>query len=50
MNNIAIEELTKIKIEEYFKHKETKYYKVSKIELINFCIKLVKTIKEVEDL
>lgn len=50
MNNIAIEELTKIKIEEYFKYKETKYYKVSKIELINFCIKLVKTIKEVEDL
>lgn len=52
MNEIAIEELTKIKIEEHFNNKKEtkrKYYKISKIQLIDFCISLVKIIKEVEE-
>jgi hypothetical protein len=44
----AIEELTKIYIQQHFK-KENKKYIVSKEELMQFCIKLVKVIKRVED-
>lgn len=52
MNDLVIEELTKLKIKEYFENKEknkSKYYKLSKIELINFCIKLIKIIKNVDE-
>lgn len=44
MNNIALEELTKLKIKEHFK-KENKFYKLSKEDLIDFCIKLIKVIE-----
>ena len=45
MNNIAIEELTKLKIKEHFK-KENKKVIMSKEELIQFCIDLIKTIEK----
>ena len=38
---LTIEELTKLKIKEHLK-KENKYYKVTKEDLINLSIKLVK--------
>ena len=41
MNQEAINELVKLKIKEHFK-KENKFYKLSKEDLIDFCIKLVK--------
>ena len=44
MNDLALEELIKIKIKEHFK-KENKFYKLSKEDLIDFCIKLVKVIE-----
>ena len=46
MNDIALEELIKLKIKEHFK-KENKFYKLSKEDLIDFCIKLLKVIEEV---
>ena len=46
MNDIALEELIKLKIKEHFK-KENKFYKLSKENLIDFCIKLIKVIEEV---
>ena len=44
MNDIALEELIKLKIKEHFK-KENKFYKLSKEDLIDFCIKLIKVIE-----
>lgn len=44
MNQEAINELIKLKIKEHFK-KENKFYKLSKEDLIDFCIKLVKVIE-----
>ena len=44
MNDLALEELIKIKIKEHFK-KEKEYYKLTKEELIDFCIKFIKTIE-----
>ncbi len=44
MNDLALEELIKLKIKEHFK-KENKFYKLSKEDLIDFCIKLVKVIE-----
>lgn len=44
MNDLALEELIKIKIKEHFK-KENKFYKLSKEDLIDFCIKLIKVIE-----
>lgn len=44
MNDIVIEELIKLKIKEHFK-KENKFYKLSKEDLIDFCIKLLKAIE-----
>lgn len=44
VNENAIEELIKLKIKEHFK-KENKFYKLSKEDLIDFCIKLVKVIE-----
>lgn len=46
MNDLALEELIKLKIKEHFK-KENKFYKLSKEDLIDFCIKLLKVIEEV---
>ena len=45
MNDLALEELIKLKIKEHFK-KENKFYKLSKENLIDFCIKLIKVIEE----
>lgn len=45
MNNIALEELTKLKIKEHFK-KEDKKILMTKEELIQFCIDLIKTIEK----
>jgi hypothetical protein len=45
MNEIAIEELTKLLIKEYTKENE-QVLKISKKNLIKFCIKLVKLINE----
>lgn len=48
----SIEELTKLMIREDFKIKESNQetiIKISKKDLIKFCIKLVKLIKNVED-
>lgn len=44
MNDLALEELIKLKIKEHFK-KENKFYKLSKEDLIDFCIKLIKVIE-----
>lgn len=44
MNDLAIEELTRIKIKERFK-KENKIIKMSIEELIQFSINLIKTIE-----
>lgn len=52
MNDITIEELTQLKIKEYFKIKEenkNRYYKLSKTELIDFCIDLIKIIKFIDE-
>ena len=46
MNQEAINELIKLKIKEHFK-KENKFYKLSKEDLIDFCIKLIKVIEDV---
>lgn len=46
MNDIVIEELTKMLIKEDFENKENKnYYKITKEDLIRFSIKLIKTIE-----
>ena len=45
MNNIVIEELTKLKIKEHFK-KENKRITLTKEELIQFCINLLKLIEK----
>lgn len=48
----SIEELTKLMIKEDFKIKESNQetiIKISKKDLIKFCIKLIKLIKNVED-
>lgn len=44
MNNIAIEKLVELKIKEHFKQNK-EYYRVSKEQLIDICIKLLKTIE-----
>lgn len=48
----SIEELTKLMIKEDFKIKESNretVIKISKKDLIKFCIKLIKLIKQMED-
>lgn len=45
MNDIAIEELTKLKIKEHFK-KSDKKITLTKEELIQFCINLLKLIEK----
>lgn len=45
----TVAELTRIYIEEYLKNENKKKYVVTKDELIQFCIKLVKVIKRVDD-
>lgn len=46
MNDIVIEELTKMLIKEDLENKvDKKYYKMTKQDLIRFCIKLIKTIE-----
>ena len=51
MEELTIEELTRIFIEEDFKSKAKaiKYYKVSKKELINLCLKVVKLMESVKN-
>lgn len=44
MNEEIIQELVKLKIKEHFK-KEKEYYKLTKEDLIDFCIKLIKVIE-----
>lgn len=44
MNNCAIEKLVELKIKEHFKQ-DKKYYRVSKEQIIDICIKLLKTIE-----
>ena len=48
MNELAIEELTKLLIKEYFesKGKDQKLIKMTKQDLIKFSIKLIKTIEK----
>lgn len=43
MNQEAINELIKLKIKEHFK-KEKEYYKLTKEDLIDFCIKFIKVV------
>lgn len=43
MNDQIIQELVKLKIKEHFK-KEKEYYKLTKEELIDFCIKFIKVV------
>lgn len=45
----TVAELTRIYIEEYLKNENKKKYVVTKDELIQFCIKLVKVMKRVDD-
>lgn len=47
MNEQIIQELVKLKIKEHFK-KEKEYYKLTKEDLIDFCIKLVKVVDSCE--
>lgn len=47
MNDLALEELIKLKIKEHFK-KEKKYYKLTKEDLIDFCIKFIKVVDSCE--
>ena len=44
MNQEAINKLVELKIKEHFK-KENKFYRLSKEDLIDFCIKLIKVIE-----
>ena len=45
MEEMTIEELTKLYIKEDFEErKQKKYYKITKKEMINLCLKLVKLI------
>ena len=47
MNEEIIQELVKLKIKEHFK-KEKEYYKLTKEELIDFCIKFIKVVDSCE--
>ena len=48
INENAIEELTKLIIKEDFENKgKQEYYKLTKEDLIDFCIKLIKVIEKV---
>lgn len=44
MNDLALEELIKLKIKTHY-NKENKQFIISKEELIQFCIDLIKTIE-----
>ena len=44
MNEEAINKLVELKIKEHFKQ-DKKYYRIDKEQLIDFCIKLLKTIE-----
>lgn len=44
MNEEAINKLVELKIKEHFKQ-DKKYYRLDKEQLIDFCIKLLKTIE-----
>ena len=48
INEIAIEELTRLKIESHFKDKNITL-KMKKSDLINICIKVIKEIIKVEE-
>lgn len=49
MEEITIEELTKLYIKEDFEErKEKKYYKITKKEMINLCLKVVKLMESVK--
>lgn len=45
----TIEELTKLLIKEEFGDSKDIYYKVSKKDLIRFCIKFVKVIQQIDN-
>lgn len=46
MNDIAIQELTKLIIKEDFENKgKQEYYKITKQDLMRFSVKLIKTIE-----
>lgn len=45
----TIEELTKLYIKEHLETKDNKHYVLTKEELMKFCIKLVKLMKQIED-
>ena len=47
MNQEAINELIKLKIKEHFK-KEKEVYKLTKEDLIDFCIKFIKVVDSCE--
>ena len=47
MNEEIIEELIKLKIKEHFK-KEKEVYKLTKEDLIDFCIKFIKVVDSCE--
>ena len=47
MKQEAIEKLVELKIKEHFK-KEKKYYKLTKEDLIDFCIKFIKVVDSCE--
>ena len=47
MNDLALEELIKLKIKEHFK-KEKEVYKLTKEDLIDFCIKFIKVVDSCE--
>ena len=47
MNDQIIQELVKLKIKEHFK-KEKEVYKLTKEDLIDFCIKFIKVVDSCE--
>ena len=50
MEEMTIEELTKLFIKEDFEErKEKKYYKITKKEMINLCLKVVKLMESVKN-
>lgn len=50
MEEMTIEELTKLFIKEDFEErKQKKYYKITKKEMINLCLKVVKLMESVKN-
>lgn len=49
MEELAIEELTRLFIQEDFKERDYKtYYKITKKDIINICLKVVKLMESVK--